>query len=130
MSKAPERVEVHRTEDAMKEAVTILGPQLGTDGAMLSEFKIDPRRMSRLNLLEITATAYFLPDHDDDWIGGFLGNYLNLKMSEEGHERSVLLVEALKAIGGVPKQKNEKRDDRGWVQRNVTARNKGPDASE
>lgn len=127
MAESPKRVEVHQVEDAMKEAVSILAPQLGTDGVKLAEQLVDVRRMTRLNKLEIVAIAYFLPDHEKDWIGSFMDGYMNLKMSEEGHERPVLLVEALKAIGGVPKQTAVKKDDRGWVGRNLTARNQGPD---
>jgi hypothetical protein len=126
MEKAPERVEVHRTEDAMKEAVSILGPQLGTDGATLAEQLIDVRRFTRLNKLEIVAIAYF-NRHENDWVKEFMGDYMNLKMSEEGNERSKLIVEALKAVGGHRPEQRKKQDDRGWVQRNVTARNKGPE---
>lgn len=126
MTQPQERVEVLRTEDSMKEAVSIIAPQLGTDGQKLSELLIDPRRMTRLNKLEILSIAYFL-EHDNDWIRTFMGNYMNLKMSEEGHERAVLLVEALKAIGGAKPDSKKKQDNRGWVGRNVTARNKGPD---
>ena len=123
----PERVEVLRMEDSMKEAVAIIAPQLGTDGQKLAEMLIDPRRMTRLNKLEIVSLAYFL-EHDNDWVRSFMGNYMNLKMSEEGHERAVLLVEALKAIGGAKQETKKKQDNRGWLGRNVTARNKGPDA--
>jgi hypothetical protein len=132
MTQAPERVEVYRREDSLSTAVKILAPQLGTDAEQLAEFVVDPRRMTRLNKIELTAVAYFLPDHpakgeNADWLGKFIDGYMNLKMSEEGHERAVLLVEALKAIGGVPKPEQKKTDDRNWHQRNLTMRNKGPD---
>ena len=126
----PARIEVHRTEDATAKAVEILGPQLGSAGRFLAELEIDDRKMSRLNKLEIVAIAFFDQEaivEDNDWLKGFLGSYLALKMSEEGHERSKLLVEALGNIsraGSVPKKK---RDERGWTQRNITARNKGPE---
>ena len=126
MTVPQERVEVLRTEDSMKEAVAIIAPQLGTDGAKLSEQLIDARRMTRLDIFEIMAMTHFI-DHKNDYARRFADHYLNLKMSEEGHERSVLLVEALKAIGGASQEKKQKQDKRGWLGRNVTARNKGPD---
>jgi hypothetical protein len=126
MAKAPDRVEVLRTEDAMKEAVAILGPQLGTDGADLAEQLIDVRRFTRLNKLEIVSIAYF-NRHENDWVKDFMGDYMNLKMSEEGHERSALIVEALKAVGGHRAESKKKQDDRNWLGRNVTRRNQGPD---
>jgi len=33
----------------------------------------------------------------------------------------------LKAVGGSREQPKKKKDDRGWVGRNITKRNKGPD---
>ena len=126
MSSPPERVEVLRTEDSMKAGVDIIAPQLGTDGVKLAEQIIDARRMTRLDIFEIMAMTHFI-EHKNNYARKFADNYLNLKMSEEGHERAVLLVEALKAIGGAKPEKKQKQDHRGWVERNVTARNKGPD---
>ena len=124
----PARIEVHRTEDATAKAVEILGPQLGSAGRFLAEQEIDDRKMSRLNKLEIVAIAYFGQEaiaEDNDWLKGFLGDYLALKMSEDGHEHAKLLVEALGNIARTGSTPKKRRDERGWVQRNVTARNKG-----
>lgn len=126
----PSRIEVHRTEDASAKAVEILGPQLGSSGKYLEELEIDDRKMTRLNKLEIVAIAYFNQEaiaEDNDWLSGFLGDYMALKMSEEGHERSKLLVEALGKIGRENVPSRKKRDDRSWTQRNLTARNKNPE---
>lgn len=127
MSK-PERVEVFRQEDAMKEAVTVIAPQLASDGVNLAELKVDVRRLTRLSKTEIIPISYFLSGSEEgDWIEKMMGNYMNLKMSEQDHERAVLLVEALKAIGGVPKIQKKKRDDRNFIQRHFTQRNQEPD---
>jgi hypothetical protein len=130
MAKAPERVEVHRTEDAMSRGVDVIAPQLGTDGGKLAKGEIDIRRMTRLNPIEIIAIAHFNASYTDGYYFRFMSQYMNLKTSEEGHERPKLLVDALKAIGGGQKERQQKRDDRNWVQRNVTKRNKGPDSDE
>jgi hypothetical protein len=122
--KPPERVEVLRTEDAMKEAVSILAPQLGTDGIDLAEQRINEMRFTRLNILEITAIAYFRR-HENSWIKEYMSDYMNLKMSEEGHERYNVIVEVMKAIGGSTSEKPKKKDERNWHQRNITQRNKG-----
>jgi len=130
MTGEPSRVEVLRTEDASSKAVEILGPQLGSAGKFLEELEIDDRKMSRLNKLEIVAISFFNQEaiaEDNDWLKGFLGDYLALKMSEEGHERSKLLVEALGKIGRENVPTKKKQDDRSWTQRNVTARNKKPE---
>lgn len=128
MAKAPERVEVLRTEDAMKAGVDVIAPQLGTDGELLAKGIVDIRRNTRLNKIEIIAIAHFLASYPEGgWYKRYMGEYMNLKTSEEGHERPKLLVEALKAIGGYQKEKAPRRDARSWVQRNVTKRNKGPD---
>ena len=129
----PARIEIHRTEDATAKAVEILAPQLASAGTFLADLEIDDRKMSRLNKLEIVAIAYFEQEaiaEDNDWLKGFLGSYLALKMSEEGHERSKLLVEALGRIGGSDDAPLRRPDDRGWVKRNVTARNKGPEGAD
>ena len=128
MTEPPARVEILKTEDSSTEAVKIIAPQLGSAGKFLELMEIDDRKMSRLNKLEIVAISYFNQEaiqEDNEWLQGFLGDYLALKMSEEGHERSKLLVDALGKIGRENTQDRKKRDERGWVQRNVTARNKG-----
>lgn len=133
MTGEPSKVEVHRSEDASSKAVEILGPQLGSAGRFLEELEIDDRKMSRLNKLEIVAISFFNQEaiaEDNDWLKGFLGDYLALKMSEEGHERSKLLVEALGKIGRENVPSRKKRDDRSWTQRNVTRRNKNPEDAE
>lgn len=122
----PDKVEVIRMEDALSRATEILAPQLGTDGIQLAEQVINEMRFTRLNKLEILPIMYFM-GHENDWIKERMIDYMNLKMSEEGHERAVLIVEALKAIGGKIEPPKQKKDDRSWVQRNVTRRNKGPD---
>lgn len=129
MSRSTERVEIRRTEDAMREAVVILGSQLGSDGTDLSEMRVDPRRFSRVNLMEVVALAYF-DNHENDWVQDFGESYLNLKMSIEGHERSKLIVEAIKGIGGSRVASKKKVDDRNWHQRNLTQRNKEPEDDE
>ena len=130
---SPARVEVIRHEDSSAKAVEIIGPQLGSAGRFLEELEIDDRKMSRLNKLEIVAIAYFgqeADQEDNDWLKGFLGDYLALKMSEEGHERSKLLVEALGKIGRENAPSRKKRDDRSWTERNLTRRNKRPEDAE
>jgi len=127
--KAPDRIEVQRTEDASSLLAEKLGPQLGSDGTTLSEQKVDTMRLTRLNLLEILPIMYFR-GHKNNWIKERMNDYMDLKMSFEGHERSKLIVEALKAVGGSREQKKRKKDDRGWVGRNLTKRNKGPDDEE
>jgi len=121
-----DRIEIHRSEDALSVGTEILAPQLGTDGIQLAEQTVNVMRLTRLNMLEILPIMYFM-GHDNDWIKERMEDYMNLKMSEEGHERSKLIVEALKAIGGKKEPPKKKKDDRNWVQRNVTARNKGQD---
>lgn len=120
-------------EDALAKATEILAPQLASDGELLAQGKVDVRRFTRLNKLEIVAIAYFSQEaklEENEWLEGFLDDYQNLKMSEEGHERSKLIVEALGNIGRVEKPSRKLKDERGWVQRNLTARNKGPDEEE
>jgi hypothetical protein len=121
-----DKIEVLRTEDALSRAVDILGPQLGSDGEDLAEQIINVKRFSRLNMMEILPIMYFL-GHDNDWIKERMVDYMDLKMSEEGHERAVLVVEALKAIGGKVEPPRKKKDDRSWTERHFTKRNKGPD---
>ena len=127
--KTPDRIEVVRTEDAVSLLAEKLGPQLGTDGNDLAEQKINVMRFTRLNLLEILPIMYF-KGHENPWIKERMDDYMNLKMSFEGHERSKLIVEALKAVGGSREQPKKKKDDRGWVGRNLTKRGKGPDDEE
>ena len=129
----PSRIEVHRTEDGNTKAVEIIGPQLGSAGKFLAEQEIDDRKMTRLNKLEIVALSYFGQEaklEENDWLLGFLDDYRAYKMSEEGHERSKLLVEALGKIGRENVPTRKKRDDRSWTQRNLTARNKRPEDEE
>jgi len=127
--KQPDRIEVQRLEDASSLLAESLGPQIGSDGTTLSEQKIDRMRLSRLNLLEIMGVMYF-KGHKNKWIKDRMDDYLDLKMSFEGHERSKLIVEALKAVGGSKEAKKKKKDDRGWVGRNLTKRGQGPDDEE
>jgi hypothetical protein len=113
----------------LAKATEILAPQLASDGKLLAQGKVDVRRFTRLNKLEIVAIAYFNQEaklEENDWLTGFLDDYQNLKMSEEGHERSKLIVEALGRIGGFNEPSPRKPDDRNWIGRNVTARNKDP----
>jgi len=124
--KPPDRVHVIRSEDASSLLAETLGPQLGSDGTTLSEQKVDTMRLTRLNLLEILPIMYF-KGHENPWIKERMDDYMNLKMSFEGHERAKLIVEALKAVGGSREQPKKKKDERGWVGRNITKRNKGPD---
>jgi hypothetical protein len=131
MAQEPDRVEVHRTEDAMKAGVDVIAPQLGSDGETLAENRNDPRRLTRLNLFEIMGVAHFESSYPEDcWYNRYMNNYMNLKMSEEGHERSKLLVKALEAIGGAARIKKQKEDDRGLLARNIWARNKKPEDAE
>jgi len=124
--KTPDRIEVQRTEDAISMLAEILGPQLGTDGTDLAEQRINKMRFSRLNLLEILPIMYF-KGHKNPWIKNRMDDYLDLKMSFEGHERSKVIADVLKSFGGSREQPKKKKDERGWVGRNVTKRNKGPD---
>jgi hypothetical protein len=121
-----DRVEVFRQEDALSKATEVLAPQLGSDGEDLSNQVINVMRFTRLNPIEIMPIMYFL-GHKNNWIKDRMTDYMNLKMSEEGHERSKLIVEALKAIGGKIEPPKKKKDDRNWTQRHITARNKGPE---
>lgn len=133
MTETPSRIEVIRHEDSSAKAVEIIGPQLGSAGRFLEELEIDDRKMSRLNKLEIVAISYFNQEaiqEDNDWLAGFLGDYLALKMSEEGHERSKLLVEALGKIGKENTPTRRKRDNRSWTERNFTRRNQKPEDEE
>ena len=133
MTEQPSRTETIRVEDSMSKATEIITPQLASSGKFLVDQEIDDRKMSRLNKLEIVAIAFFNQEaiqEDNSWLKGFLGDYLALKMSEEGHERSKLLVEALGNIGRHESPTKKKRDERGWVGRNLTARNKGPESEE
>ncbi len=124
----PERIDVLRIEDAQAQATKILAPQLASDSNDLAEGRVDVRRLTRLNKLEIVAISYFSQEaklEENTWLAGFLNDYMNLKMSEEGHERSKLIVEALGKLGKESTPQKKKGDDRGWLGRNVTARNKG-----
>ena len=126
----PERIDVIRIEDAQAQATKVLAPQLGSDKTLLAEGKIDTRRMTRLNKLEIVALTYFRQEaklEENDWLTGFIEDYESYKMSEEGHERAKLIVEALGKLGKESATPPKKGDARGWLGRNVTARNKGPE---
>ncbi len=128
--KAPERIDVIRIENAATKATEILAPQLGSDKTILAEGKIDTRRMTRLNKLEIVALTYFRQEaylEDNEWLKGFIDDYESYKMSEEGHERVNLIVEALGKIGGWSEDSSKTKDERGWLGRNITARNKDPE---
>ena len=128
--KAPDKVEVLRTEDALSIGTEILAPQLGTDGIDLADQIVDVLRFTRLNKLEILPIMYYLGEDEDSWIHKSMKIYMNLKMSEEGHERSVLVVKALQALGGRMPQPKKKKDTRNIIERNLTRRNKGPDDEE
>ena len=100
--KPPERIDVIRIEDAQAQATKVLAPQLGSDKNLLREGKIDTRRMTRLNKLEIVALSYFRQEaklEQNEWLEGFIDDYESYKMSEEGHERAKLIVEALGKLG-------------------------------
>jgi hypothetical protein len=129
MSDKPDKVEVYRTEDALSKATEVLAPQLGTDGVDLAEQRINIMRFTRLNPLEILPIMYF-QGHTNSWIKDRMDDYMNLKMSEEGHERAKLIVDALKAIGGKMEPPKKRKDDRSWTQRNITKRGQGPDDDE
>lgn len=122
-----ERVEVIKLQDALTKATEILAPQIGIDGGDLAEQKIDVRRMTRLNKLEILAVAYFRR-HDNAWVKDFMEDYVNLKMSDEADPRYRVIVDALGMIGresGFEPRRSE--DERSWIQRNITQRNKDKD---
>jgi len=106
-----------------------LAPQLGTDQIDLSEFVINEMRFTRLNNMEILPIMYFM-GHDNDWIKERMTDYMNLKMSHEDDPRYRVIVDALKAIGGKIDPKKKKRDDRGFIGKHFTRRNKGPDDEE
>lgn len=127
LSEASERIDTLRIIDALAKATEILAPQIGIDGVDLAEQRIDTRRMTRLNKLEILALSYFRR-HENSWVRDFMNDYENYKMSEENHERAVLIVEALGNIGRSLEPKTKKpKDERSFVERHFTKRGQEPE---
>jgi len=127
--KAPDRLEVLQTVDALSRAVDILAPQLGTDQIDLSDFVINVMRFTNLNNLEILPIMYFR-GHENEWIKERMTDYMNLKMSHEKDPRYRVVVDALKAIGGKIEPKKKKKDDRGFIGKHFTKRGQGPEDEE
>jgi len=116
-------------KDAVSEALRIIAPQIGVDFEGLQEGKIDPRRLSRINKIESFWMSWFLhlPDNEGgEFMREFIEDMLNLNMSLEGHERSKLLVEALRAVTTSQKTQDKAKDNRNWIERNITKRGLEP----
>lgn len=101
----------------------ILGTQLGSDGVILSEDRVDVRRLSRISVIEAFVFPYLLeiPPHR----GGRLArravaNKLNLNMSIDGW-RANQIIRLIGASKGVSNMDNTAKPP-GWLGRNVTQR--------
>ena len=125
-----EDIRVIRVEDSSTEATRVLAPQIASDQETLEDGKVDVRRMTQLNPLEIMAISYF-KQKKNNWIQNFLDDYMNLKMSSTENielNRSRQIIEALGNIGSERRpDRRQRRDERSFVERHFTKRGQGPD---
>lgn len=112
-------------KDASSEAVKIIAPQLGSDKNTLALGKVDNNRLTHINEAEVLWLSWFQVIPEDEggtFAQNFCDKYKDLKMSLDGR-RASLLVKALGNITGA-KSEGPKKDTRGWIQRNLTERDK------
>lgn len=135
MAETSGRTETFISVDALSKAIDILAPQLASDALDLSNLKINYMRFTRLSKGEMLNVLYFHDKNEEtgkhkDWYSRKMEEWMNLRMSEEGHERSVLIVKALSALGSPKTSRQPKKDKRGMLARNLWARNQSPDDEE
>ncbi|MHA1829052.1 MAG: hypothetical protein ACTSX6_10455 [Candidatus Heimdallarchaeaceae archaeon] len=109
-------------EKEERTAESTLAPQLGTDFIDLMRGRVDVRRLTYLNELEIVWLSYFLmiPNHRGGrFARRFCENYMNLKMSEGGR-RVNQMIQMVAGSRGVPVFREV--DKRSWVERHLTLR--------
>ena len=113
-------------QDAVSESAKILVPQMGTDRNLLEEGKYDTRRFTNISEVDIIWLSWFdtLPlKFGGGWARQWAESYRNHAYSVNG-ENKKLVVAMQAAVSGSKENMPKKKDDRSWIQRNVTQRGK------
>lgn len=116
-------------QDAASESARVLVPQMGTDRSDLEEGKFDTRRFTNITEVDIIWLSWFdtLPDkYGGQWARAWAEAYRNHSYSVDG-ENKKLVVAMQQAVSGGRDASPKKKDDRSWIQKNVTQRNKEPE---
>lgn len=114
--------------DAMSETSKVLVPQMGSDKRTLEQGIIDWRRFTNVPESQPLPMAWFLSKNKyqgGNFVTTLLTHYGNLRYSVRGEHKKII-VGFQKATSGardIPK----KRDERSWIQRNITQRGKKPE---
>lgn len=115
--------------DAVSESAKILVPQMGTDRSLLAEGKYDSRRFTNISPVEKLWLTWFdnVPDEfGGEWARDWADSYRNHAYSVDG-ENKKLVVAMQQAVSGGRDAAPKKKDERNWVQRNLTQRGKEPE---
>lgn len=116
-------------KDAASESAKVLVPQIGTDTGLLAAGRYDTRRMTNISIVDVLWLSWFdtLPlKFGGGWAGKWADSYRNHSYSVDG-ENKKLVVAMQQAVSGGRDRTPKKKDDRNWIQRNVTERGKVPE---
>lgn len=116
-------------QDAASESARVLVPQMGTDHNDLAEGKYDTRRFTNIDYVDVIWLSWFdtLPDKfGGQWARAWAESYRNHAYSVNG-ENKKLVVQMQQAVSGGKDKDMKKKDQRSWLQRNLTQRNKEPE---
>ena len=113
--------------DAASESAKVLVPQMGTDTNLLREGKYDVRRFSDIREVDVVWLTWFsnIPEqYGGGYAKAFCNAYLNHRYSVDGKNKK-LVVQMQQAVSG-SRTRKEAKDERSWIQRNITRRNQAP----
>lgn len=116
-------------QDAVSESAKILVPQMGTDQNELAEGKYDTRRFTNISLVDVIWLSWFdtLPDkYGGEWSRKWADSYRNHAYSVDG-ENKKLVVAMQQAVSGGKDKSIKKKDERTFIQKHLTQRNKEPE---
>lgn len=120
--------QVIEIRDAQTEIAKVLVPQWGSDPNVIAEGRIDNRRFTNISDLDTLWLSWFetIPDeYGGQWARSFADQIRNHAYSVNAQHKK-LLIGFQQAVSG-ERKKDGKRDNRTFVEKHLTKRNKKPD---
>lgn len=109
--------------DAISESAKVLVKEYGSDLEYHKEGKVDVRRFSNIKAVDVLWLMFFqnIPKaKGGDYAGNLCESYLNNRFSVEAQHKKmgIAFQDSISGNGST----EEKKDNRNWIQRNITQR--------
>lgn len=123
------KAQIFEIRDASTESAKVLVPQMGTDLVLIREGKIDYRRFTNIQALDVYWLTWFSlkpKEKGGNFTKRFCEMFSNYSYSVNAQNKK-LVVAMQQAISGSDKKDEKQKDNRSWMQKHVTQRGKEPD---